>query len=347
MRKLSISIVAFSVFTASFLSGSAEASPVLLLQGSAVVQEKVDDVKKKAKQAASKAQDKTQRKRHDTNVIVTSDWLTKELDKKSGDIRILDLALRKTNYKTGHIPGAVFVDWRNEIVDDKDPQLYSLPSQDRMEKLMSKLGISNNTMVILADNTKNRMSVRMFFTMKYFGHKNVRILDGGTTAWAKSGKKMTGDIPEIKTAQYKIGKMDKSFVVSLQAVEKAIKKDVALVDGRPVQHFSGEAFGRTFHQNKPHKKKGHIPGAINIPWESNMNADSTFKSLDELRELYEKHGIDTDSEVVAYCNEGLHAAMPWFILTQLLGNSQTTVYDNSMAEWANMDNQPMEMGTSK
>ena len=120
-----------------------------------------------------------------------------------------------------------------------------------------------------------------------------------------------------------------------------------MIDGRPVKQYTGELPGKTFHSNKAHKNKGHVPGAVSIPWASNMNEDGTFKSLDELRELYEKNGIDTDGEVVTYCNEGLHAAMPWFVLTQLLGNSQTTVYDNSMGEWANDVKKPMKMGADK
>lgn len=349
MRKLSIFVVAVSAFTlSSFLTGCIEANPELLDHVSTAVQEKADEAQASAKKAASAEVAKAKGQSHSTNVIVTSDWLSKEMSKNSGgNMRILDLALRKTNYKTGHIPGAVFVDWRTEIINDKDQQLYSLPSPQRMEKLMSKLGIDNNTMVVLADNTKNRMSVRMYFTLKYFGHDKVRILDGGTTAWAKSGKKLTEKVPETKSATYNVAKTEKAFVASLKAVEEAMKKDVALVDGRPMKHYTGAAPGKTFHQNKAHKQKGHVPGAVNIPWESNMNADSTFKSLDELRELYQKHGIDTDSEVVTYCNEGLHAAMPWFVLTQLLGNTQTTIYDNSMAEWANMEKQPMKMGADK
>ena len=296
---------------------------------------------------AEKAKQDGAKKPHDANVIVTSDWLAEQLKKGNKDIRVLDLALRNTNYKLGHIPGAIFVDWRKEIISTEKENLYRLPSKSQIEKLMSKAGVGNDSTVIVADNTKNRMAVRMYFTLKYFGHKNVRILDGGTTAWKASGKELSIDLPKVKPANYKVSTTNDKFVVSMKAVEQALGKDIALIDGRPTKHYDGTVNGKTFHKNQPHKRKGHVPGAVNIPWEQNMNADSTFKSLDELRELYDSHGIDTDTKVITYCNEGLHAAMPWFVLTQLLGNSQTTVYDDSMAEWANTEKQPLKVGAEK
>ena len=327
-----------------------DASPELFeVTASLAVQVKEKTQTPSSKQAGAEkaAKQDAVKKPHDANVIVTSDWLAEQLKKGNDKIRVLDLALRNTNYKLGHIPGAVFLDWRKEIIDTEKDHLYRLPSKPQFEKLMSKAGIGNDSMVIVADNTKNRMAVRMFFTLKYFGHKNVRILDGGTTAWKASGKELSIELPKVKPASYKVSKTNEQFVVSLKAVEQAIGKDVALIDGRPLKHYTGEVPGKTFHKNQPHKRKGHVPGAVNIPWEQNMNADSTFKSLDELRDLYDSHGIDTDTKVITYCNEGLHAAMPWFVLTQLLGNSQTTVYDDSMAEWANTEKQPLKVGAEK
>ena len=200
----------------------------------------------------------------------------------------------------------------------------------------------------LTDNSKNRMSVRMYFTLKYFGHDNVRVLDGGTTAWEKSGKKLTSKTPKFEKSNYQIDKVRESYVAKINAVRKAIEQDqVKIIDGRPLEQYTGEKPGKVFHTQKEHKRRGHVPTAASVPWASNMNPDSTFKSLDELRELYEKHGFDTDSEIITYCNEGLHATVPWFVLTELLGNSQTIVYDDSMSEWANRDDTPLKEGASK
>lgn len=279
---------------------------------------------------------------YESGLLVSADWLAKAIESER-DLRVIDLAFRKTNYKTGHIPGAVFLDWRSDIIDSENSHLYRLPKKESLEKLLSKIGVNKNTTVVLTDNMANRSSVRMYYTLKYFGHDNVRILNGGTNAWQAAKKKLTNEIPEFEPSNYKVSKTNNDYFVKMEFVEKAIdNKEVQVIDGRPVDQFTGKIPGKAFHNNTPHKRLGHIPNSVNIPWTENLNEDGTFKSLKELRELYSANGIETEGEVVTYCNEGLHAAMPWFILRELFGNEETQMYDDSMAEWANRDDTPMK-----
>ena len=260
------------------------------------------------------------------------------------DLVIIDLPFRKTNYSVGHIPGAIMLDWRVDIIDSKRVDLYRLPQQEDLEKLMSRIGVNNDSLVVLTDDMANRASVRMYYTLKYFGHDKVKILNGGTPAWKAAGNKMTTETPNPVASKFKVKTTREGYFVQIEAVEKAIDNDCQLIDGRPNDQFTGEKPGKAFHTNKPHKRLGHIPSAKNVPWKANLNKDGTFKSIDELRQLYESNGIDTKGEVVTYCNEGLHAAMPWFIFRELFGNDDIRLYDDSMAEWANRDDTPMKKG---
>lgn len=277
----------------------------------------------------------------DANLLVSPEWLESEI-KSNPKLRIIDLAFRQTNYKSGHIPGSVFLDWRSDIIDSENTNLYRLPNRQAMETLLSRIGIENDTLVVLTDNMANRASVRMYYTLKYFGHHDVRVLNGGTRIWDASGRSLTTDIPKTTPSQYKISRTNDDYFVKLEAVQKAIDSKQQLIDGRPVDQFSGKVPGKVFHTNKAHKRLGHVPNSINIPWQENLNKDGTFKSLKQLRELYSSHGIDVDGEVITYCNEGLHAAMPWFILRELFGNQEIRLYDDSMAEWANREDTPLE-----
>lgn len=286
-------------------------------------------------------------KNQKTDLLVSPSWLEAEM-KSNSNLRIIDLAFRKTNFKTGHIPGAVFLDWRTDIIDSENTDMYRLPEKQAFEKLLSRIGVSADTTVVLTDNMFNRASVRMYYTLKYFGHKDVRILNGGTKNWDATGKKLTTDITKVERSNYKVREANEDYVIKLEAVKKAIGSDQQIIDGRPIDQFTGKLPGKVFHTNKAHKRLGHLPDSINVPWMENLNKDGTFKSLKNLRELYASHGIDVDGdgEVVTYCNEGLHAAMPWFILRELFGNEEIRLYDDSMAEWANREDTPLEKSES-
>ena len=274
-------------------------------------------------------------------ILVTPDWLANEID-RNPDLRIIDLPLRKTNYLQGHIPNAMYLDWRSDIIAPDRREFYRIPGKAEMERLLSRMGVKPDTTIVLTDNMGNRSAVRMYYTLKYFGHGDVRILDGGTGIWKKSNRDLVTEVPDIRPSTYRIKTTNPQFVVALETVQRAIDNDgIQILDSRPPGQYAGETPGKALHTNQTHARRGHVPTALNIPWSENLNVDGTFKSLADLRRLYEAHGIDTHGEVLTYCNEGLHAAMPWFVLHELLGNPEVHVYDDSMAEWANRDDTPL------
>jgi len=172
------------------------------------------------------------------------------------------------------------------------------------------------------------------------GHDRVHVLDGGFNVWkAKFELSQENTVPA--PSQFKVTKPKDSMIADMGLVkEKLNAPNCCLVDGRPEEQFSGEKPGVVFHTGKQHSRKGHIPGAKNVFWKDNFNPDGTFKSVAELKTLYREAGVLPDHDVITYCNEGLHAAPPWFILTEMLDYKNVRLYDSSMAEWAESD-QPM------
>ncbi len=276
-------------------------------------------------------------------LLVDVEWLEDQLTRP--DVRIVDLAHRVKNYKAGHIPGAVFVDWRSDITDQSNPDSYSMLPRQQFEKLMSRLGVKPDDWLVLTDNMDCRSAIRMYLTLRYFGHDRASILNGGTNAWQSAGGLMTGDLPEFAETDYQVTRIRGDYLTSLKSVRQALQDDASIVlDGRPTSQYTGEAPGKVFHTGREHKRRGHITTAINIPWKDNFNEDGTFKSLDELRALYSAGGIGDEHSVTTYCNEGLHATVPWFVLHELLGRDKVQIYDLSLAQWANRDDTEMSDG---
>ncbi len=264
-------------------------------------------------------------------------------------VRLIDVGTDPKIYSSEHIPGSVFVHWINDMTDPKHKARYNLAPAKKMQSVLRRLGIRNDDQIVISDNLFNRLSTRLYWSLKSYGHRNVKVLDGGIGAWKAAGLKVTTEVPKCATSEYRIGKADPRISANLDFIRKRLgQAGCSLVDGRPPQQFSGAEPGRVFHTGAEHKMRGHVPDAINIFWKENFKSDGTFKSAKELRALYEKRGIirGEGKVVVTYCNEGLHAVPPWFVLSEILGYKDVRVYDDSMAEWANSD-QPMETGSGR
>lgn len=275
--------------------------------------------------------------------LVDVDWLAQHID--DPDLRIVDLAHRRKNYNEGHIRGAVFVDWRREIIHGDHPDLYLMPSREQYAALMSRIGVTPDTWLVLTDNMESRASIRFYLTLRYFGHDRVSVLNGGTNAWKAAGEDVESDPPVIVETDYQVPAVRPEFLSAMHEVAAAVgNRDAVLLDSRSPDQFTGESPGKIFHTGREHKRRGHIESAINIPWTENFREDGTFKSLDELRQLYSGNGLDGADNVVTYCNEGLHATIPWFVLYELLGRKNTRVYEHSLGEWANREETPMAEG---
>ncbi|MCG8651645.1 MAG: sulfurtransferase [Pirellulales bacterium] len=257
---------------------------------------------------------------------------------------IIDMGPEKTAYDKGHIPGAVYADWIKDISDPAKPERYNLADPASMEKLLSRLGAKNDSCIVIYDDLENRLSTRMYWSLKYYGHQDLHVLDGGRAAWT-AHHALSGKAVARPRTQYKIDVSNVQFSADMKYIADHLDaQNVTLVDGRPPAQYSGEEPGRVFHTGTAHRKRGHIPGAVSIFWKDNFNSDGTFKSRAELKKLYAP--VLEAETVVTYCNEGLHAAPPWFVLREILGKKDVRVYDDSMSEWAN-SSQPTELGAAK
>lgn len=276
-------------------------------------------------------------------VLVDPAWVEGHL--ADPGVRIIDLSSRPEVYDEGHIKGAVYVDWKRDIADPGQIDRYNIAPPEQIEALLSRLGITPDTTIVLYDNLDNRLSTRTLWTLRYYGHENIKILNGGRKAWEGAGKTYSAEDVVVEKSDYTIKKVnaqlktDKDFIL-----ENLDNDNVVLIDGRPTPMYTGETAGVVFNTKKEHARKGHIPGALNIPWKENLRDDGTFKSISELQELYESKGVTKDKLVVTYCNEGLHASPPWFVLHELLGYPDVKLYDDSMAEWANLPDTPIKTG---
>ena len=284
-----------------------------------------------------------------SELLVDVQWLADNVDTET--VRLISLGQTKQEYRKGHIPNAVFVDWKTQISDPSRKDLFNLPPQKNVEALLSSLGVTPEMTVVISDNRSNRISTRLFWTLKVYGHGKIRILDGGLQAWQRAGKKLTTAIIPLATTDYKFIPQNKEAAAAnfadTPSVRDSMDQGIILIDGRPQPQFTGAEPGIAFHTNKPHKRVGHIKSAINVPWKANFTKDGKFKSVQELRALYTQAGVTSDQKIVTYCNEGLHAAPAWFVLKELLGFPNVKLYDDSMGVWANRFDTPMEQTDSR
>lgn len=270
--------------------------------------------------------------------LVSIDELKTLIDAGERDLIILEPSRSKEQFGKSHLPSAQFVDWVNDMTDPANRKTYMVPPTEQFENVMSRLGVKSDSSIIIYDRLCSRLSARLFWSLKYYGHKDVRILDGGFNAWAAKFD-VVADWDKPEPSQYKVEKVNEAIFAGLDFVKSHLGDDnVKLIDGRPPKQFTGEEPGKVFHTEVAHDLKGHIPGALHVHWKDNFNEDGRFKSVAELKKLYQDCGAQPDNCVVTYCNEGLHAAPPWFVLTQMLGYQDVKLYDASMAEWANGTN---------
>ena len=292
--------------------------------------------------AGTRKQDKSARQSPLINVATLQQMLGQK------NVRLIELGKRE-EYNGGHIPNAVFLHWLEDITDQQIKERYNLIKPEVMQQLLRRCGVKNDDYIVLYDSLASRLATRFYWSLKVYGHRRILILNGGKQAWLAGKNTLTNVVPSVAPSQYRVAKINKQLSADMKFIGQHIgDKDVTFVDGRPPAQFSGEEPGRVFHTGTPHKQRGHVPGAAHVFWKDNFNPDGTFKSVKQLRALYKEHGVVAGGAktTVTYCNEGLHAAPPWFVLHELLGFKDVRVYDDSMSEWAN-SKQPMETGPSR
>ncbi len=273
-------------------------------------------------------------------VLTDVEWVKQNLGKPG--IAIIEVDYDpKLAYEQGHIPGALLIDWRKDM---NKPDVRDIIDAGEFEKLMSRLGISNDTHVILYGDYNNWFATFAFWVFEMYGHQKVQLLNGGRKKWIDSGGELTKEVPAVKPATYKVPKANYENRVFLEDLLKMKIADpnLVLVDVRSPAEYTGEITAPPEYPNEHAQRGGHIPGAVNIPWGQAIREDGTFKSAEELRQLYSSKGVVPDKRVVTYCRIGERASVTWFVLKHLLGYKEVKVYDGSWTEWGNLVRFPIE-----
>ncbi|HTM48402.1 MAG TPA: sulfurtransferase [Bryobacteraceae bacterium] len=274
--------------------------------------------------------------------LVSTDWVAEH--QNDPKVRVVEVDVDTKSYDEGHIPGAIAWAWNSQLADTIRRDILS---QQQFEELMSKSGITPDTTVVIYGDNNNWFAAWAFWQMKIYGHKDVRIMNGGRKKWLAEGREVSTATPKPAAAQYKAQAADltiRSFLPQVQAAVSA--KSAGLVDVRSPAEFSGEILSPP---GLPEtcQRGGHIPGASSIPWGKAVNEDGTFKSYDELKSLYGAEGIDGSKPVIAYCRIGERSSHSWFVLKYLLGLKNVTNYDGSWTEWGNLVGAPVEKGAAQ
>ena len=271
-------------------------------------------------------------------VLVDADWVEAHLHDPL--VRLLEVDVDTTAYDQGHIPGAVGLNWQKELQD----QVVRAPiGQVQLEELLSRVGVGNDTTIVLYGDNNNWFAAWAFWILKYYGHQDVRLLDGGRVKWLADKRQITTEIPSYSRTVYLVQPPNTEIrALRDQVLSELGRVDVALVDVRSPAEYSGELLAPAHLPQEGAQRGGHIPGAANIPWSLAVRDDGTFKSVDELRSLYESKGVTKDKEVVAYCRIGERSSHTWYVLHYLLGYPKVRNYDGSWTEWGSLIEAPIE-----
>ena len=245
-----------------------------------------------------------------------------------------------TQYDQGHVPNAIAWNWQTQL---QDPVRRDLIDRAAFERLLSQSGVSNDTTVIVYGDNNNWFAAWALWQLKYYGHGDVRIMNGGRKKWLEEKRPVTTDAPRVTPATYKAKDPDESIRAKREQIYSVLDKrhDAHLVDVRSVDEFTGKVIAPPG-MTETAQRGGHIPGAANIPWAQAVNEDGTFKNADALKALYEGKGVRNDREVIAYCRIGERSSHTWFVLKYLLGYDQVRNYDGSWTEWGNLVGAPIE-----
>jgi len=271
------------------------------------------------------------------DVLVDTAWLEEHLDDDA--IRIVEVDENPALYEEAHVPGAIGFDWKKDLQDQVRRDFLS-PAD--FGELFGSRGISNDHLIVLYGDRNNWFAAYTYWYLKYYGHDNVKLLNGPREKWIGEGRPTTTELPAHAAATFSAQDGDDAIRAKRDEVFSALDADTKLVDVRSPQEYSGELISMVGYEQEGAQRSGHIPGAASIPWAQAVNEDGTFKSADELSELYSGKGVLDGPEIIAYCRIGERSAHTWFVLHELLGRDDVRNYDGSWTEWGNLVDVPIE-----
>jgi thiosulfate/3-mercaptopyruvate sulfurtransferase len=269
--------------------------------------------------------------------VVSTDWAAEHLN--DDNVRFAEVDVNTRSYDSGHIPGSVGWNWQTQLQDQLQ---RTIVSKEDFEQLLQESGINNDTTIVLYGDNSNWFAAWAYWLLKIYDHEDVKLLDGGRAKWETENRDLTTDVPSYDKTNYSITGEHPEYRAFRNDVEETIKGDgYGLVDVRSADEFTGKILAPPG-LDELSQRPGHIPGASNIVWSEALNEDGTFKSKEELQELYEGRGINPDEKVITYCRIGERAAHSWFVLNELLDYPNVSNYDGSWTEWGNLINAPIE-----
>ena len=272
------------------------------------------------------------------DVLVETDWVAEHLH--DDEIRIVEVDENPSLYEEAHIPGSIGFDWKQDL---QDPVRREFLSAEDFGALMGSRGISNDHTVVLYGDRNNWFAAYTYWYFRYYGHDKVKLMNGPREKWISEGRETTTEVPSHPKAEFEAKEGDPEIRALRDEVTEALDADTHLVDVRSPQEYSGELIAMAGYEQEGAQRGGHIPGAVSVPWAQAVQEDGTFRSADELRELYEGKGVlRGDDPVIAYCRIGERSAHTWFVLHELLGHEDVKNYDGSWTEWGNLVGVPIE-----
>ena len=273
-------------------------------------------------------------------VLVETDWVSQNLPNEKRILVEVDYD-PENGYRKGHIKGSSLIWWKRDV---NDPVTRDIVNKEQFEKLMSKNGITTDSEVILYGDFNNWFAAFVFWVFKYYGHKNIKIMNGGRKKWELEKREYTTEEPKIAQTQYSAQKADEKIRAYLDNVRGSLgKSGIVMIDVRSPKEFTGEITAPPEYPMEHAQRGGHIPGAKNIPWATAVNDENgTFKTVEDLKKIYSEKGITSDKNVICYCRIGERSSHTWFVLKYLLGYQNVVNYDGSWTEWGNMIKNPIE-----
>jgi thiosulfate/3-mercaptopyruvate sulfurtransferase len=274
------------------------------------------------------------------DALVTVDWAREHLDDPT--TRFIEVDVDTASYETGHLPGAVGFNWMTQL---NDPERRDLATREQLQGLLRAAGVNEDTTIVLYGDNNNWFAAWAYWQLRYHGVDNVKLLDGGRAKVEASGLELTTDAPAHPAGDIVLPEQTREELRAYRdQIVAGIGTDRGLVDVRSPEEYRGELAAPAHLPQEAAQRKGHVPGAVNVPWSKAVAADGTFRPIDELRELYAAKGITPDREIVAYCRIGERSSHTWFVLHELLGYGNVRNYDGSWTEYGSLVGVPIETG---